>query len=67
MSLWIRYTLHYTAPNGRRLTLYNLLREGADHVQRAQTSLGSTDFKRVAQPHAYTQEDIYMIETKGNA
>jgi hypothetical protein len=59
-----RFTLSYTSKHGTRITCHNLGATGAATIERAQTDLGSRDFRCVEQTHSYSQAELDVIRLK---
>lgn len=56
-----RFTLSYTSKHGTRITCHNLGATGAATIERAQTDLGSRDFRCVEQSHEYFQMELELL------
>ena len=55
-----RYTLCYTTRGGPTV-LFNLAKSAVDEIQRAQTNLGSKDFRAFPQELNYSQQECDIL------
>jgi hypothetical protein len=62
-----RYSLAYVTPEWRRIVLVNLLPGAADLIEQTQQQLGSFDFERAPQSHAWDYQLLgWWFENRSN-